>query len=87
MLLNKLAHISDPASSSSIHALFAQELTKFANSCGVPTTYAESSLSHHNAGADNTTSKHADMINLTGCGFTVKEIFQKMLVYMLQISQ
>jgi hypothetical protein len=65
-LLNKPAHASD--SRSTTHALFAQELTKIANSSGVLTTCVESRLPYRNAGTDQPTRKRADMMTLTGAG-------------------
>jgi hypothetical protein len=65
-LLNKSAHASD--SRTTTHALFAQELTKIANSSGVLTTCIESRLPYRDAGNDQPTRKRADMMTLTGCG-------------------
>ena len=65
-LLNKSIHAAETRHST--HALFAQELTKIANHCGVLTTCTESRLPYRDALLANPTRKRADMMTLTGCG-------------------
>ena len=65
-LLNKSNHAAD--SRKSTHAKLAQELTKIAIECGIPTTCNESRLPYRDEGQDQQSRKRADMITLTGCG-------------------
>ena len=65
-LLNKSIHAAETRHYT--HTLFAQELTKIANHCGVPTTCKESRLPYRDALLTRPTRKRADMMTLTSCG-------------------
>ena len=65
-LLNKSNHAAD--SRKLTHAKLAQELTKIAIECGIPTTCNESRLPYRDEGQDQQSRKRADMMTLTGCG-------------------
>ena len=56
------------------HTLLAQELTKIANECGVPTTCNESRLPYRDEGTQNCSRKRADMMTLCNCGITANPI-------------
>ena len=63
-LLNKSAHAAD--SRKSTHTKFAQELTRIANECGIPTTCNESRVPYRDEGRQIPSRKRADMMTLVG---------------------
>ena len=56
------------------HTLLAQELTKIANKCGIPTTCCESCLPGQDKGTQDCSWKLADMMTLCNCGITPNTI-------------
>ena len=71
-LLNKSTHAAETRKTT--HTLLAQELTKIANKCGVPTTCNESRLPFRDEGTQNCSRKRADMMTLCNCGITPNPI-------------
>ena len=71
-LLNKSTHAAETRKTT--HTLLAQELTKIANECGVPTTCNESRLPYRDEGTQNCSRKRADMMTLCNCGITANPI-------------
>ena len=67
-LLNKSTHAAETRKTT--HTLLAQELTKIANKCGVPTTCNESRLPYQDEGTQHCSRKRADMISLCNCDIT-----------------
>jgi hypothetical protein len=67
-LLNKSAHAAETRKAT--HTQFAQELTRIANDCGIPTTCNESRIPYRDEGQNHQSRKRADMMTLTGCGIS-----------------
>jgi hypothetical protein len=67
-LLNKSSHAAESRKTS--HTQLAQELTKIANECGIPTTCTESRLPYSDNGLPRQSKKLADMMTLSWCGLT-----------------
>jgi hypothetical protein len=67
-LLNKSAHAAETRKTT--HTQFAQELTRIANECGIPTTCNESRIPYRDEGQNHQSRKRADMMTLTGCGIS-----------------
>mmetsp|Transcript_52383 Transcript_52383/g.109281 ORF Transcript_52383/g.109281 Transcript_52383/m.109281 type:complete len:515 (-) Transcript_52383:93-1637(-) len=63
-LLNKSKHAAETRKTT--HTKFAQELTRIASECGIPTTCNESRLPYRDEGQTQKTRKRADLMTLTG---------------------
>jgi hypothetical protein len=65
-LLHRSKHAAE--SGKAKHNQLAQELTKIANKCGIPTTCTESHLPCRDEGLDQQSRKRADIMTLINCG-------------------